>query len=700
MTLPQIKETKLPSLTFCTAWQSVIFRNYRYVSPENIARVLGCDTETVHAEAARLGLAKAPIFEDFYKKGYITIIRNNWYLLSYKGLCDLLDVSEERLSYILENEDFLAVKLGRFKPFCEEIAYTPLTEEQKRLTEKISKTVKAHAVGASVAPFDFFASNNFSFADTKTEGKKRIVHGYLSPCLDPFKTDGSDTLPDALLERYRSSGVNGVWIHALLSSLSPYPFAPYLSDGYEKRRENLNKLIKRCAKYGISVYLYMNEPRALPHDSLTKYDKLIGRPTKRTLCLENSEVRDYLYGAVRSLCESAVGLGGIFTITMSENPTHCNYSKSTDCPVCKNISPELSAAKVNNVIYQAIKDSGSSAELIANLWGWSPFMGWSEEQIERGLNSLSPEISVMCVSEYDLEIEKGGIASRVIDYSISNPGPSEITKSTLKKARSSGKRVYAKIQASNSWECSAVPYIPVFDLVYEHIENLKKQGVNDYFLSWTLGGYPSPSIDLVSKLAAGISLDEWYVKTFGELAEGVHSAVKVLCDAFRSFPFSIYVLYNSPKNLASANLLDIEDEQKTSTMVCYSFDDIESWTRPYPYEVYVSLMKKLIEGFEKGVGMLSKIKQTDAVAELLLYAEVCLCHFRSDLLQTEFSAAKRGGNKREMRRCMLDERQNATRLLTLMRLDAKIGFETSNHYFYTDRNIIEKIVRMEKFSDE
>ena len=108
-------------------------------------------------------------------------------------------------------------------------------------------------------------------------------------------------------------------------------------------------------------------------------------------------------------------------------------------------------------------------------------------------------------------------------------------------------------------------------------------------------------------------------------------------------------------------------------------------------------MKKF-EGFEKGLLMLSEIQKNNEVKELTLYTEVCLCHFRSDLLATEFANAKREGNKEEMKRTMTAEKQNAMRLTELMRLDAKIGFETSNHYFYTERNLIEKIVRMENFS--
>ncbi len=700
--LPEIKKVKLSPLTLPTAWQTVIFRNYGYVRAERIAKILGCDKDTVRREAERLCLFDKGYYNEFEERGYITVIRDNWYLLPYEQLITLLGISAERFDFILKNDDFLDIKLGNFKPECEEVKYSPLTEEEIKLTEKAVKTIKKYTNESKehVRPFDFFAKDAFASDEPVLYANgKRIVHGYLSPCADAFMSDCSDTLPDVLLEKYRSAGINGIWLHGLLSSLSPYPFCPALSEIYKIRRKNLNKIIERCARYGIKLYLYFNEPRALPVDCDKKYESLIGYERKRTLCLQKSEVREYLYTAVKDLCESAVGLGGIFTITMSENPTHCNYSRKTDCPVCKNISPENSASDVNNIIYSAIRDSGSDCELIANLWGWSPFMNWSDEQVYHGIELLDKNISVMCVSEYDLAINKGGIESRVIDYSISNPGPSDIALKSLSKSRECGHKLYAKIQASNSWECSCVPYLPVFDLVYEHIENLKKCTVEDHFLTWTLGGYPSPSISLTSSFSAGSSLEEWYERKFGKEAKEVHGAVKVLCDAFREFPFHIKVLYMSPKNLGPANMWDIEAEEKTSSMVCYSFDDIENWTGPYPYDVYVSQLEKLCDKWSAGIELLENIGANEKTDELIRYAKAALAHWRSDLHQTRFAYYKRLGDKTKMLDCVKSEKQNAEELLGLIRLDAKIGFEASNHYFYTERDIIEKILRMEKFEN-
>ena len=83
--------------------------------------------------------------------------------------------------------------------------------------------------------------------------------------------------------------------------------------------------------------------------------------------------------------------------------------------------------------------------------------------------------------------------------------------------------------------------------------------------------------------------------------------------------------------------------------------------------------------------------------ELLRYANAFYCHYLSDMLQTKFALCKRKGDKNGMVDCLHRENENARRLLSLMRSDARIGYEASNHYFYTERNLMEKIVRMGQF---
>ena len=699
--LPLTKNVKLPEQNFPTAWQNVIFRNYGHVLIDRIASVLNCSKEVVLAEAIRLGLTNVSYDENWEKLGYMTIIRDNWFLLPYNQLVNLLGISEQRLEFILQNEDFLGVKLGNFKPCLEEVKYTPLTSEQIEETEEIANTVEECYLDEYAKKFDFFSSKVSELSGVIARDGIRMVHGYLTPCGDVFSEDCERYMPDELLREYAKSGINAVWVHAMLSTLSPYPFDESASYGYEKRRKALQKLIDRCAKFGVKVYLYFNEPRGIPVEKLGKYEYLAGRVQNEIacLCFEHKEVQDYLYNSVKDLFSNVKGIGGCFTITMSENPTHCHYVAGNDCPKCKDFAPEEVTAKINNVISKAVKDSGAKAEVIANLWGWSSYMGWKEEQMINGISLLDKDVSVLCVSEFDLDIEKGGVKSRIIDYSISNPGPGEVAKKALTYAKQEGHKIYAKIQINNSWECSSVPYLPTFDLTFEHLKNLSKIGVEDYLLTWTLGGYPSKTMDLISDystLKDKFNLDTWYDKTFGKNAKTVHLAVESFCKGFKEYPFSIQNLYLSPKALGYANLWDISKSEKLSTMVCYAYDDYQNWITPYPYEVYVSQYKKLLSAWKEGMEMLSNIADNQLIDEFLTFSKVAYHHFYSDLLQTEYSYAKSIGDTKQMLNVAKIEREQVKDFLRLLKKSPLVGYETSNHYFYSERNVIEKLVNLNK----
>ena len=180
-------------------------------------------------------------------------------------------------------------------------------------------------------------------------------------------------------------------------------------------------------------------------------------------------------------------------------------------------------------------------------------------------------------------------------------------------------------------------------------------------------------------------------------ASEVHHAVELLCRGFREYPFSVTMVYCSPKNLGPANLWQWEAEQKHSNMVSYAFDDYEKWISPYPIEIYLSQFEKVIADWSQGCEVLSSMKGNPLIEEMALFARVALLHFRSDLVHTRYAFAKRdiAGN-REMLFGLLDEEREITEeLLALIAKSPLIGYETSNHYFYTERNLIEKMAQLE-----
>ena len=244
-----------------------------------------------------------------------------------------------------------------------------------------------------------------------------------------------------------------------------------------------------------------------------------------------------------------------------------------------------------------------------------------------------------------------------------------------------------------------MPYLPVFDLVYEHLKNLNELGVNDYMLTWTLGGYPSPMLEMVTRYSenpAKFDLATWYKDVFGGNAERVQKAVSYFCKGFQEYPFSLDSLYYSPKTLGAANLWELDVQENQSTMVCFAFDDYENWTKPYPVDIYLSQYEKLLKAWEQGLVELGNCPESQSVKELKIYAEAAYSHFLSDYLQTKFAHFKTKENSLLVD-ILKQEKENTEKLLQLFYADNKVGFEASNHYYYTERNLLEKILQMENY---
>ena len=85
-----------------------------------------------------------------------------------------------------------------------------------------------------------------------------------------------------------------------------------------------------------------------------------------------------------------------------------------------------------------------------------------------------------------------------------------------------------------------------------------------------------------------------------------------------------------------------------------------------------------------------------------LFAKVAENHFRADILHTRFALCKRQlpESKAEMRTILAEEKELCLELITLLPRSTMIGYETANHYFYTERDIIEKIVQLDGLKKE
>jgi hypothetical protein len=326
----------------------------------------------------------------------------------------------------------------------------------------------------------------------------------------------------------------------------------------------------------------------------------------------------------------------------------------------------------------------------------------------------------MSVSEWRKPIERGGIRSEIGEYSISAVGPGPRAERHWAVARETGLKTVAKVQFNNTWELSAVPYLPVMDLVARHNHELARRHVDGMMLSWSLGGYPSPNLRIARRFAEDPTLaieevlDELARDLYGsDGAPHARRAWTAMSEAFTEFPYGGSVVYTAPQQVGPANLLFERPTGYRATMVGFPYDDLASWRGPYPEEIFATQFEKVATGWAAGLESLRKAvaaapenRRAFAESELRV-ASAAQLHFasvanqvryilgRNSLLDANLPAAEREQVRTHLRQVLEDEIRLAKKLVTIRQADSRIGFEATNHYYYVPLDLAEKVLNCE-----
>lgn len=707
-----------PDTLHCFVW-----RNWNLVPIERLAETVQASPAQIREIGNNMGLLDpAPISEDQWQRSYITIIRRNWHLLPYEQLLTLLGWDEKRLAYTLREDDFLFVKLGRLKPASPTLTYKQPDEAAVRRASEIATIFGGLKSSQPSQPLFAFVETLSSpietapkVPDDSSRFSPRFCSSYFATYGDPLLKNEPDPYPDGYLSRLAASGVNGIWLQGVLYKLTPFPWDPTLSSRWEERLAGLKLLTEKAARHKIGVYLYLNEPRAMPLSFFQKRPDLRGvvEDDYAALCVSHPAVEKYLEEGVAHLCRHVPKLAGIFTITASENLTNCwSHHRGSECPRCGARGPEATISSVNKAIRRGIDQAESKTRLIA--WDW----GWKDEWNPGIIGRLPEGIGLMSVSEWNIPINRGGVDTVVSEYSISTVGPGP---RALKNWREAARRelpTLAKVQINNTWELSSVPYIPAVANVARHIVNLRKENIEGLMLGWTLGGHPSPNLEVVAELGRNDDLNASEAmlrvagKRFGESASSrVVEAWELMSEAFREFPYHSGTVYNAPLQMGPANLLYPEKTGYKATMVGLPYDDLKSWRSVYPPDIFISQLEKVAAGFDRGKALLQDIAlepKTSAAQRFNLeqeqrIAEVCSIHFQSvanqcrfilnrDDLESTSDSSDAASLISRLRKIIKAEITLATRLREIQLEDSRFGFEASNHYFYLPGDLAEKIL--------
>lgn len=715
-----------------------VWRNWAVVPKQKIAQILSTSVENVEALATSMGLSAEQRVEPEWTttRGYITVLRRNWHLLPYEQLTQLLGMSREELKFRLIEDDFLFTKQGKIKPFCQPLRYVEPTAEMRSRAARIATDIApfTEALNSQEPRFSFVREfetvRHGTAVKNRDEGNDgfelRMIFPYFAAFGDPLLDHELTTYPEELFRRLSDVGVNGVWVHSVLRMMVEPDDKGFPGDERAAERiEGLKLLVNRAAKYGIKIYLYVNEPRALEPEFFASSEqrKAYGGAIKgdlQTFCPSNPDVLAWLTRSMESLFTQVEDLGGVFTITASENLTTCvSHNNQHLCENCKDADYEKLIASVTAAIEKGVHSAAPDAKVIA--WDW----GWPDKSCEEIISLLPKQCWFMSVSEWGQPIERGGVKSTVGEYSISTVGPGPRALRNWEYARQAGLKTLAKVQVNSTWELSIVPAIPALDLVAQHAENLSQQSVDGVMLSWSLGGYPSENLKLFQSFSRGENandvLKELALSEYGDKAAAlVREAWRACSEGFREYPYHNGVVYFGPQHMGPSNPLLIKLSGFHSTMVGLPHDDLDKWRAVYPADVWIQQMERSATGFAKGVELLKQAREvvdaehSDELENLYRRAEIVRIHLQSAAEQGRFvdardnyyfarNSATRSECISAMRKACAAERKLIEEAMRVVTRDSSIGYESSNHYFYLPIDLVEayiSILHVESWLDE
>ena len=701
----------LPPDPFPDRISAFVWRNWGLVPKGRLAETVKAKESDLTAIATDMGLEADPVVPpEWRRKGYITVLRRNWHLLPYDQLLTLLDMTREELRFSLVEDDFLFCKLGNLKPKCEPLLWKDGMRDEGRGKRRELVAILREEGLDPAAPeeprFTFVRELSGSSAQALKRSDTssspfgfRLISSYFADYGDPLADPEVGSFPEGLLQKLAAEGVNAVWMHTVLRTLVKDAKYPEFGEGAENRIASLKRLIARAKRYGIRVYLYMNEPRGMPESFYAKNEErrgMRGVPAAEAsgicaMCTSSPETLRWLHDSLRRLFASAPGLGGIFTITMSENLTHCASRWRKDrCPRCKDRPVADIVAEVNNAMVSGMLEGDPSAEALVWDWSW-PREDGAVEAICAKLDKRGCRI--MSVSENGMPFVRGGVKGTEGDYAISIVGPGESAKGLWGIAKANGIGRVAKVQANCSWELSSFPYLPVMDLVAEHAANLAREDVGGVMLSWSCGCCPAPNLRVFGEFRKGESdgsgvLGRLAEELYPGKADRARAAWTAFSKGFREYPFCVPTIYNGPQHWGVAAPVYAKATGYRATMVGIPYDDVKGWCGQYPAEVWAAQMQKVADGFAEGCRLMEGVADR---RELGMFRAERM-HFEECADQVRFVLARDAGRTDEVNAVLERMIARAKAYWPIVRADSRIGYESSNHYFFIPRDVLEKVL--------
>ena len=409
----------------------------------------------------------------------------------------------------------------------------------------------------------------------KPSVKTRITRGSFSPTNRPPKNideleNDVDYYPDEYLNRLAHDGANGIWIYTYFRKLLTFDEFPEYGRDCERRISKLKKVIDKCRRYGIKVYVFAIEPEFLNAEMTKKYPDAVGYTRSdgiSSFCSYTAVGEKYCREMIGKLFSQLPGLGGFINITDGERMTVCSNFQINKCPHCSHIPRGEILAHTLALFSEGKRESGTDGEYISWTYG---HRYWKYDDIEEYVKKAPAGVMLMQNFEDAGFEEQLGKMRCAYDYWLSYAGPSQMFIHTAKCAQKYGKTMFTKLQVCTSHEIGSVPYIPVPGILFEKYKKCHEFDVRGVMQCWYSGNYSC----LMSKMAGDLSfrddfsnkeaaLLELASKYYGKSnARNIVKAWNLFEKAYTNYPINILFSYYGPMHDSVVWNLSLEPKDK------------------------------------------------------------------------------------------------------------------------------------------
>ena len=531
--------------------------------------------------------------------------------------------------------------------------------------------------------------------------------------------DSVDYYPDEFLRQLAWDGVNGIWITGTFRELAVTGFEP-VDPKRLQRIAKLRKTVKKCAKFGIKVWLFCIEPFNFTEgDSLMEaFPELQGAPYfhRYAFCPTGVDGQTFIRNSVRSIFTDVPNLGGILNISHGERGTTCLSSIScigddiVQCPRCANLPKAQIVGNALNAMRQGMDEAGAfDAGLIS--WLYMPHSSSYRAPWVYEIPNYMPERTVL---QYNFEsggnLVQLGKVRNAGDYHLSYVGPADSFKNLAKNAKKAGIPMSAKLQVSSSIEVETLDYVPVPGILYDKYKAMKKYGVSSVMQSWIFGS----KLGLMTR-AAGLLASEDFsgsrkdflyklaIPEWGDKADQVVKAWEYFSKAYLHFPFCNIFQYYGPLNDGASwklypKLAYIPLTPGWKVDFPLSGDAIGEALKNHTIEEAIVLMEKCNSLWQKGMKCLQQVSNNLTPAQ-----EQQLVNIRAMAIQVGISvdilrfyklrSMKTFEAICKMEKIVRNEIRLRKELLLCIKKNPSLGFHSEACAFKYDANSISKAIK-------